>query len=899
MRVVWLWSEQLVGDQTGIYDVFISYSSPDRAAVGEIVRALETAGLRTWFDQKDAKGEFIDKIASGLKHSRAYALFVGPHGLGKWTKEELRIATKRKVEDDSYCYFAVLLPGLPDNFNLDDISPYIATPTWIDFRGGLNDPAALAALVARIQGTSDWSLPSLPSPPSPHAVVSPLKYVPGRRCHSFFGREKMLQEVALALQNPLERRRIVSFCAFGGYGKTELARSLAERLTSTGDFLQVAWISFQAVEFNLPGTISDVEDKIPPSLDSLIGAMLEQFACTTRRELQDRLADESLLIVVDNLESVHSEDERNALVSHLNKMLGNGRSRAIITSRRGIRLPFVNEIELKGLAFDDARLLLEELAEDDKIGALRRASEEELTRIYAITDGMPLALLLVGKRTRRYSSVVHAITDLEEVRGDLDIQNFCTYLFAQDWTTLSETARGLLAYLAVATATSQRRDRLQGLRLRDDVVLGDRDLDLALTEIADPGFVLRADSPDPYADPLYAMHPIARTFVLEDEIRKGWESRFPTRDLLAHANTAHRALIDRVVGKRAVDLPKSNDLGDTLERAIRDMLRTMDSYLDLSEPRWIISYWAQLNGYLWHNGLYRYYLDLQNRGLAAARALRENGAEDAAIFAAIINANLAFVYMELGQLAQAERHAVEAESLYAEIADPLEAIDVIRYQANIQCRYSPPDLAEAKRQLTRALDAWQRMPVPTAHSVAWQYRRKINEKQPYRVIRFEPSPQHVISTPAGLHLLAHTRIRNLFGYIYEKEGNYEAAARELLIAMVESRRLRIGLREFPSLAPFKNMAQLFEDCGDQKRARWYYKWCLWVTDDGSPNGTNLDIRAPAFLGLARLSHDDPDQARVYALEADRRFALLGKQRDRKRVETFLSTLGETPHLDQF
>jgi tetratricopeptide (TPR) repeat protein len=55
-----------------VYDVFVSYSSADRAVVGKLAERLTSDGLRVWFDDRDIRpGEAVaDRVAQGLKQSR-------------------------------------------------------------------------------------------------------------------------------------------------------------------------------------------------------------------------------------------------------------------------------------------------------------------------------------------------------------------------------------------------------------------------------------------------------------------------------------------------------------------------------------------------------------------------------------------------------------------------------------------------------------------------------------------------------------------------------------------------------------------------------------------------------------------------------------------------------------
>jgi len=55
------------------WDLFLSYSSTDRRKADLIVKDLESAGLKVWFDRKEiiGGGRIREKIADGIRNSSA------------------------------------------------------------------------------------------------------------------------------------------------------------------------------------------------------------------------------------------------------------------------------------------------------------------------------------------------------------------------------------------------------------------------------------------------------------------------------------------------------------------------------------------------------------------------------------------------------------------------------------------------------------------------------------------------------------------------------------------------------------------------------------------------------------------------------------------------------------
>src|SRR4051812_43715514 len=84
------------------FDVFLSYSSKDRAWVSRLKEALNERGLRVWLDRDEIRpGDlFVGALEAGLGQSNAIALIVSPESMDSgWVEEEYSRAlslTKKK-----------------------------------------------------------------------------------------------------------------------------------------------------------------------------------------------------------------------------------------------------------------------------------------------------------------------------------------------------------------------------------------------------------------------------------------------------------------------------------------------------------------------------------------------------------------------------------------------------------------------------------------------------------------------------------------------------------------------------------------------------------------------------------------------------------------------------------
>ena len=77
--------------ETFLYDLFLSYSSKDKAVVRPIAERLRADGLKVWFDEWELKpGDSIPaKIEEGLEHSRVLVLCMSANAFGSdWAQLE-------------------------------------------------------------------------------------------------------------------------------------------------------------------------------------------------------------------------------------------------------------------------------------------------------------------------------------------------------------------------------------------------------------------------------------------------------------------------------------------------------------------------------------------------------------------------------------------------------------------------------------------------------------------------------------------------------------------------------------------------------------------------------------------------------------------------------------------
>lgn len=141
-------------DPTLEFDVFLSHNSKDKPAVEQLARLLrDEYQIRSWLDKWNlVPGDsWQQAIEEALDSCQAFAVFIGPSGIGSWENPEMQIALDVRVKDRKRRVIPILLPGAPDNTTLK-LPSFLRLLTWVDFRNGLDDKTALYLLYCGIKG---------------------------------------------------------------------------------------------------------------------------------------------------------------------------------------------------------------------------------------------------------------------------------------------------------------------------------------------------------------------------------------------------------------------------------------------------------------------------------------------------------------------------------------------------------------------------------------------------------------------------------------------------------------------------------------------------------------------------------------------------------------------------
>jgi hypothetical protein len=135
------------------YDVFLSYAHVDAPAVEALaVRLEDEAGLTVWLDRWVlVPGKNVQQAtAKGLDEAGACAVFLGSKAQVGWFGKEIESALERQAEDGEFRVIPVLLPGTERSL----AGGFLGLNTWVEFKGGLDDPDAFHRLVSGIKGVA-------------------------------------------------------------------------------------------------------------------------------------------------------------------------------------------------------------------------------------------------------------------------------------------------------------------------------------------------------------------------------------------------------------------------------------------------------------------------------------------------------------------------------------------------------------------------------------------------------------------------------------------------------------------------------------------------------------------------------------------------------------------------
>jgi hypothetical protein len=253
---------------------------------------------------------------------------------------------------------------------------------------------------------------------------------------------------------------LVSVEGMGGVGKTSVARAVVEDLIYEEQIEHVVWLTARGHHFLWHSGRESDEPALRSAqvLEQTARALgIESISGFGEREQEQRIREAAravpTLIVVDNLETVADVHE---LVQCLDRL--SDPARVLLTTRQRIGAPErVATLSLRELPRPDALDFIHYHAAGQAVNTVSDATPTEIERIYAVTDGNPLAIKLVIGQAN-ILPLDHVLTDLAAARGSS--YDFYHFIFRYSWSHLSDPARRLLLHMPILDARGAAWDIL-------------------------------------------------------------------------------------------------------------------------------------------------------------------------------------------------------------------------------------------------------------------------------------------------------------------------------------------------------------------------------------------------------------------------------------------------------
>ena len=208
------------------YHAFLSHSGAETSLIEELAYGLEQRGLSCWLDTWNliAGDPWQPAIEEALGQCDTCVVFFGPHGLGPWQNEEMRLAIQRRVnaQNRSLRVLLVILPG-GQRAKESDVPGFLQGTTWVRFERSIDEKDALHRLECGIRGIPVDRKPTIPEGKCPYLG---LKTFQPEDAALFYGRTAKVQELVDRLRTglgSLREERFLALIGASGSGKSSLA----------------------------------------------------------------------------------------------------------------------------------------------------------------------------------------------------------------------------------------------------------------------------------------------------------------------------------------------------------------------------------------------------------------------------------------------------------------------------------------------------------------------------------------------------------------------------------------------------------------------------------------------------------------------------------------------------
>ncbi len=334
-----------------------------------------------------------------------------------------------------------------------------------------------------------------------------------RHDQHFFGIATAQAQIHALLQAEA-RPWIIAIEGIGGIGKTTLANELANSFVESDRFVDIGWVSAKQEEFE-PDVGRQSTGRPALNTATLTDELLVQLhdqppltASTQEKQLSllHLLKARPYLIVIDNLETVVDQE---ALTPYLRQLANPSKFLITTRFRRQIGAEVYCHV-LRELNKTDTLSLIRHEGDVRGIPALAEADTTQLSAIYQVVGGNPLALKMVVGQAG-YLPLSQVLKNLEEARGKR-VDELYTYIYWQAWQLLNENERQLfLSMPLVPDATFEHLSLASGL---DEDAVHD-----ALDRLVRQSLVQVAGD---LTERRYRLHRLTETFLMHEVLK--WQT---------------------------------------------------------------------------------------------------------------------------------------------------------------------------------------------------------------------------------------------------------------------------------------------------------------------------------------------------------------------------------------
>ena len=284
----------------------------------------------------------------------------------------------------------------------------------------------------------------------------------------FIGRKQEQRE----LKDFIEHHPVVTVLGVGGMGKTALALRVCDEIRKDPEFEldSIVWVTLKTQYLTSSG-INDILDSVN-DVEGLTDELFSHIDASNRSnkrrldEIHELLKERSVLLVIDNLETLGDDVEIRNLVNSVSRR--DSASKLLLTSRRGIG-ESERRYNITGLSIKDAKHLMRQFGRNKGYIAVANASDQELSEYCRKLYCNPLLIKwfvhAIGKGAAPQEILSHASKSNEEALS------FC---FDNVYEGLSLDARRVVGILLVADRALSRAQiqdisRLPGDRYQDAI----------------------------------------------------------------------------------------------------------------------------------------------------------------------------------------------------------------------------------------------------------------------------------------------------------------------------------------------------------------------------------------------------------------------------------------------